>query len=70
MKPSALSVAAGVTGTVLDPQIFKLILVSMAVVVLLIYTGITLPAVWSKKPGRRKAAAEVLRQILSVRHRQ
>jgi hypothetical protein len=69
MKASALSVAAGVTGTVLDPQLSKLILVSMAVMVLLIYTGIALPAVWSKEPSRRKAAAEVLRQVLSALRR-
>lgn len=33
---------------------------------LFVYAGIALPAVWSAKPARRKAAAEVLRQILAV----
>jgi hypothetical protein len=35
-----------------------------AALVLLVYAGIALPAVWSAKPARRKAAAVVLRQIL------
>lgn len=69
MKASALSVAAGVTGTVLDPQLSKLIIMSVAAIVLLIYTGIALPAVWSKKPTRRSAATEVLRQILNALRR-
>ena len=38
----------------------------MAVLVLLVYTGIALPAVWSAKPARRKAAAAVLRQVLNA----
>jgi hypothetical protein len=33
---------------------------------LLVYAGIALPAVWSAKPARRKAAAEVLGQILDT----
>lgn len=44
-----------------------------AAAALLIYAGIALPAVWSDKPARRKAAAAVLRQILNPRtgtHRQ
>jgi len=38
----------------------------MAALILLVYVGVTLPAVWSAKPARRKAAAAVLRQILSA----
>lgn len=36
---------------------------------LLICIGIALPAVWSAKPARRKAAAAVLHQILTARTR-
>ena len=31
---------------------------------LLIFMGVVLPSVWSAKPARRRAAREVLRQIL------
>jgi hypothetical protein len=33
---------------------------------LLVYLGVALAAVWSAKPARRKAAADVLRQILNA----
>ena len=39
---------------------------SLGVLALLVYAGVVLPAVWSAKPARRKAAAAVLRQILDV----
>jgi hypothetical protein len=38
----------------------------IAALVLLVYIGIALPAVWSAKPARRKAAADVLRQVLNA----
>jgi len=38
----------------------------VAALVLLVYAGIALPAIWSAKPARRKAAAPVLRQILNA----
>lgn len=38
----------------------------IAALVLLVFLGIALPAIWSAKPARRKAAAAVLRQILNV----
>jgi hypothetical protein len=38
----------------------------MAGLVLLVYLGIALPAVWSAKPARRKAAATVLAQVLGA----
>jgi hypothetical protein len=41
------------------------IIVSADLIVLLVYTGIALPAVWSAKPARRKAASDTLRQILT-----
>jgi hypothetical protein len=37
-----------------------------AALVLLVYAGIALPAIWSAKPARRRAAAAVLRQILNA----
>lgn len=37
-----------------------------AALVLLIYIGIALPAIWSAKPARREAAAAVLRQVLNA----
>jgi hypothetical protein len=39
---------------------------ALALLALLIYAGIALPAVWSRNPERRKAAASVLRQILNT----
>ena len=41
-------------------------LMSLAV---LIYIGIALPAIWSAKPARRKAAAVILKQIFSALRR-
>jgi hypothetical protein len=38
----------------------------IAVLALLVYFGIAVPAVWSAKPTRRKAAAAVLDQILNA----
>jgi hypothetical protein len=38
----------------------------VAALVLLVYIGIVLPAVWSAKPARRKAAAAVLCQVLNA----
>jgi hypothetical protein len=51
---------------------FHLLLVfagGASVLVLLVYAGVVLPAVWSAKPARRKAAAAVLRQILAILRR-
>lgn len=42
------------------------LVISAGVLALLVYGGIALPAVWSAKPARRKAAADVLRQILTL----
>jgi hypothetical protein len=56
----------------LDPEVHlpQVILGGLALLALLIYCGIALPAVWSAKPARRKAAANVLCQILDVLRRQ
>jgi hypothetical protein len=41
----------------------------IGVLAVLVYAGVVLPAVWSVKPARRKAAAQVLDQILSLLRR-
>lgn len=65
MNASALGIAAALATTL--PVHVPLILTGgVAVLVLLVYIGIALPAVWSAKPARRKAAAAVLRQILDA----
>jgi hypothetical protein len=35
----------------------------------LMYLGVILPAIWSRKPTRRSAAAAVLAQVLNVLRR-
>jgi hypothetical protein len=40
--------------------------VALALLALLVYAGIALPAVWSRNPQRRHEAASVLRQILNA----
>jgi hypothetical protein len=65
MNALARGIAAALAASL--PSHALLILSRGAVaLVLLICLGIALPAVWSAKPARRKAAAAVLRQILNV----
>lgn len=65
MNASASGIIASLTATL--PVHATLILSSgAALVILLVYIGIVLPAVWSAKPARRKAAAAVLSQILNA----
>jgi hypothetical protein len=65
MKASLLGLAAATTGTL--PAHVLLIFVGLAAAfALLVYVGIALPAVWSTKPARRRAASAVLRQILNA----
>jgi hypothetical protein len=67
MKASARAIAAIATVAVTLPANSLLILSGgMAALVLLVYIGIALPAVWSAKAARRKAAAAVLRQVLNT----
>jgi hypothetical protein len=40
---------------------------AVGVLFLPVYLGIVLPAMWSAKPARRKASADVLRQAPSAR---
>lgn len=63
VKASALGIAAIAA---LPLHILVLLASGTAALILLIYVGIALPAVWSAKPARRKAAAAVLRQILDA----
>jgi hypothetical protein len=51
------------------PHVISVLAAALTVLALLIYAGIALPAVWSRDPERRKAAASVLRQILNTRVR-
>lgn len=66
MKTSDLGAATVLSWAALDSQLSRVIFAGLAVLVLLVYIGIALPAAWSTKPARRKAAAEVLRQILDT----
>jgi hypothetical protein len=43
---------------------FPMALAVVAVIMLLVYAGIILPAVWSTKPARRRDARAVLQQLL------
>jgi hypothetical protein len=42
------------------------VLAVVAVIVLLVYFGVILPAVWSTKPARRRDAHRVLQQLLRL----
>jgi len=63
-----VSVRATVVAVAVTLPVHVLLILSggAAALVLLVYVGIALPAVWSAKPTRRKAAGTVLRQILNA----
>jgi hypothetical protein len=65
MKTSVLGISAA-TAAAFPAHVLLIISASAAGLMLLIYIGIALPAVWSVKPARRKAAATVLRLILDA----
>lgn len=65
MKASVLGIAAA-TATTLSAHALLIPISAMTALILLVYIGIALPAVWSAKPARRKAAAAVLSQILNT----
>jgi hypothetical protein len=65
MNASALGTAAALV-TILPAHVLLILSGAAACLVLLVYIGIALPAVWSAKPARRKAAATVLGQILDA----
>lgn len=56
----------GSSPAILSANLLMLIAVGSIVLALLVYAGIALPAVWSTKQYRRKAATDVLGQILTV----
>jgi hypothetical protein len=67
MKASARAIAAiGALAATLPVYVLLILCGGVAALVLLVYIGITLPAVWSARPACRKAAAAVLRQILNA----
>jgi hypothetical protein len=67
MKASTRAIAAAAAAVATLPAHVLLVLSGgIAALVLLVYIGIALPAVWSAKPARRKAAAAVLRQIFGA----
>lgn len=65
MNASARAITAALAVT-LPAHVLLILGSGIAALVLLIYIGIALPAIWSAKPARRKAAAAVLRQILNA----
>ena len=65
MKASARAAATVVT-VILPVHVLLVLGSGIAALLLLIYIGIALPAVWSTTPIRRKAAAAVLGQILGA----
>lgn len=67
MKASARTIATVATVAVTLPVHVLLILsAAVAALVLFVYIGIALPAVWSAKAARRRAAAAVLRELLTA----
>jgi hypothetical protein len=65
MKASALGIIAAAAAA-FPVHVLLILLGATAGLILLIYLGIALPAVWSAKPARRKAATTVLRLILDA----
>jgi hypothetical protein len=70
MKTSILSTAVALLGVALTARLVLLIAVWLIALALLTYAGIALPAIWSASPARRRAAANVLREILRTIRRQ
>jgi hypothetical protein len=67
MNAFRVQVAVAVAVAAIMPiHVLIIAVVGVGVFILLVYTGIALPAVWSARPARRRAAAEVLRQILTL----
>ena len=59
-------IACVVTDRPPTTHVLLILIVGVAALALLVYFGIALPAVWSAKSARRKAAATVLHQILNA----
>jgi len=74
MKPKLLmasraGASAVVAVVIAAPHMVAAIAVGATLLALLVFLGIALPAVWSSKPARRRAAAAVLEQILATLRR-
>ena len=65
MNASTCMITAAVAAT-LPVHVLLILSVGIAAFVLLVYIGIALPAIWSAKPARRKAATPVLLQVLNA----
>jgi hypothetical protein len=65
MNATALTTAAALAVT-LPAHMLLVFSLGAATLLLLVYLGIALPAVWSAKPARRKAAAAVLCKVLNA----
>jgi hypothetical protein len=57
---------AALAAVAIPLHVLLALIISAVVLVLLVFFGIALPAVWSAKPARREAAADILRQILTL----
>lgn len=66
MKSPARTIAAATAGVTLPAHVLLALAAAATVLALLVFAGIALPAVWSAKAARRKAAAGVLRQLLDA----
>jgi hypothetical protein len=65
MNASVRAITAALAVT-LPVHVLLILSGGAAALVLLVYIGIALPAVWSASPARREAAAAVLRQVLNA----
>ncbi len=61
-----MNASAWGTAAALPAHLLLVLGAGLAALVLIVYLGVVLPAVWSARPARRKAAAAVLRQILDA----
>jgi hypothetical protein len=58
-------ISAALTGgsVVIAASYAPMVLAAVALIVLLVYCGVILPAIWSTKPTRRRDAHHVLQQL-------
>lgn len=66
MNASARRMIIASLVVILPVDVLLILSIGAAALVLLVYVGIAMPAIWSTKPTRRKAAAAVLRQVLNA----
>lgn len=68
--PRPVTLLSGVVLAVTTSHWFSALAIGLVGLVLFIFSGIALPAVWSASSARRTAAAEVLKEILNIFRRQ